>query len=171
MGCASVLFGTLTVLRITSSYPINISFSHPKAAFLVILSENRKFARWKSISGGSNNAGKLIYSLSCVYWGEWTKEHSRLCDWANWQIGCKANAIKHVWIAEPQPMFSKKKYTCEREQSNYQIFRILKSVYISRYSKLVDIIVFRISRYALAHSFAQKQHSFISTNFEYILVN
>ena len=114
MGCASVLFGTLTVLRITSSYPINISFSHPKAAFLVILSENRKFARWKSISGGSNNAGKLIYSLSCVYWGEWTKEHSRLCDWANWQIGCKANAIKHVWIAEPQPMFSKKKKTHTR---------------------------------------------------------
>ena len=89
---------------------------------------------------------------------------------------CKANAIKHVWIAEPQPMFSKKKYTCEREQSNYQIFRILKSVYISRYSKLVDIIVFRISRYALAHSFAQEhrflneiRHPFISTNFEYLL--
>ena len=117
MGCASVLFGTLTVLRITSSYPINISFSHPKAAFLVILSENRKFARWKSIPGGSNNAGKLIYSLSCVYWGEWTKEHSRLCDWANWQIGCKANAIKLVWIAEPQPMFSKK-HGARRMQSN-----------------------------------------------------
>ena len=42
--------------------------------------------------------------------------------------------------------------------------------------QLVYIIMFRISRYALAHSFAQKHrflneilHQFISTNFEHLL--
>ena len=47
---------------------------------------------------------------------------------------------------------------------------------LSRCSKLVYIIMFRISRYALAHSFVHKHrflneilHQFISTNFEHLL--
>ena len=44
---------------------------------------------------------------------------------------------------------------------------------ISRYSKLVYIIMFRIIRYALAHSFAQNEilHQFISTKLEHLLIS
>ena len=41
----------------------------------------------------------------------WTAAHVLKETW------CKANAIKHVWITEPQPMFSKK-HGARRMQSN-----------------------------------------------------